>query len=96
MRVNKRFVQGRENIGGQGYYFEVRFLRDLGSLEFEVKHSGKYSGNVGVKGFVDLREKPIRASVFMRFKAAQSTSDFQFSNVRFSHAGLYTWLEYGG
>ncbi len=49
-------------------------FRDLGSLEFKVKHSGKYSGNVGVKGFEDLREKPIRASALMRVKGTYSSS----------------------
>ncbi len=51
------------------YYCAAPIFRDLGSLEGKVKHSGKYWGNVRVKSFEDLREKPIRASTLMRFKA---------------------------
>ncbi len=43
-----------------GYYCAAPIFRDLGSLSRKVKHLGKYRGNVGVKGFEDLREKPIR------------------------------------
>ncbi len=78
MRANKHFVQGKENIREQGYYCTVPIFRDLGSLEFRVKHSGKYRGN---KDYEDLREMLIRVSVFMRVKAVQSTPEFQFSNL---------------
>ncbi len=47
------------------------------------------------KDFEGLREKPIRASALVKVKTVQSTSDFQFSNERVSHAGLCSWLEYG-
>ncbi len=42
-----------------GYYCASPIVRDLGSLEWKVKHSGKYRRNVGVKCFEDLREKPL-------------------------------------
>ncbi len=44
-----------------GYYCASPIFKDLGSLEGNVKHLDTYTGNVGVKGFEDLREKPIRA-----------------------------------
>ncbi len=44
-------------------------LRTRGSLECKVKHSGKYGGNVRVKGFEDLREKHIKSSALMGAKA---------------------------
>ncbi len=44
-----------------GYYCALPTFKDLGSLEGNFKHLDKYTGNVGVKGFEDLREKPIRA-----------------------------------
>ncbi len=77
---------------GRGNYCAVPVLRDLGKLKGEVKHLGKYRGNVGAKG---LREKPIRASTLMRVKAVHDTSDFQFSNEGVRHTDSCAWLKYG-
>ncbi len=47
-------------------FYEAPIFRDLGSLKGNVKHSGKYRGNVGAKGVEGLREKSIRSSTLMK------------------------------
>ncbi len=50
---------------------------------------------MGVKGFEDLRYKPVRVSALVGVKAVQSTPAFQFSDEWVSQACMCAWLEYG-
>ncbi len=74
---HKDFATDRHEAGGSelplvscagggvktGVTYVAPTVRDLGSLKRKIKHPSKYRGNVGSKGFEDLRQNPFRADV---------------------------------